>query len=330
MLAASLSKLANFSLTSSTWSSYRTAAGMLQTCCNSLNIPLAYPVSQQIILSFIAWLDTRGISASTISSYLSAVRQVHLSLGLPIPTIRSDLVQQVLSGKKKLDATTPNLRPIRIPVTPAILRLLKIKISGDGKLSPADKLTYWLLCSLAFHGCFRMGELISRSPSSFDPRFTLLRSDVDLRRTLIKNTNFSFLEVTLRSTKTATTATTIIDIFQTNTNICPVKAYTRWCTISAPNQSTAAFQLSSGKLITASNFNANLRRWLGESIDFSRTTVSGHSFRAGLPSVLGTLGFDDKDLKEVGRWSSRAFLLYSKLPRTKRLAMAKALGDLNV
>ena len=55
-----------------------------------------------------------------------------------------------------------------------------------------------------------------------------------------------------------------------------------------------------------------------------------HSFRAGMASLLGTLGYTDEDIQAVGRWSSRAFLAYLKLPRTQRLTMAKKIGELNL
>jgi hypothetical protein len=44
-----------------------------------------------------------------------------------------------------------------------------------------------------------------------------------------------------------------------------------------------------------------------------------------MASMLGALGYDDDDVKAVGRWSSRAFEEYLMLPRTKRIAMAKKL-----
>jgi hypothetical protein len=39
--------------------------------------------------------------------------------------------------------------------------------------------------------------------------------------------------------------------------------------------------------------------------------------------MMGALGYDDNDVKAVGRWSSRAFEEYLLLPRTKRMAIAK-------
>jgi hypothetical protein len=43
-----------------------------------------------------------------------------------------------------------------------------------------------------------------------------------------------------------------------------------------------------------------------------------HSFRIGLASELARLGCTDEEIKEAGRWSSRAFESYIKLKRTKR------------
>ena len=39
--------------------------------------------------------------------------------------------------------------------------------------------------------------------------------------------------------------------------------------------------------------------------------------------MMGTLGFSVEDIKAVGRWNSRAFLEYVKLPRTRRAEIAK-------
>ena len=51
--------------------------------------------------------------------------------------------------------------------------------------------------------------------------------------------------------------------------------------------------------------------------------ISAHSFRSGAASMMANLGYSDKDVKAVGRWSSRAFEIYVKLPRTKRMEAAR-------
>lgn len=330
LLAKSLSSLANHSLTRSTWSSYTTAEKMLQTCCTDTERTLSYPLEQDDILFFIGWLNNRGLSSSTISCYISALRQVHLSKGVQPPLLCTDLVNQILAGKKHIDNTERKIGPVRIPVTPTLLRILKLQISLDPTICQHDRVLLWFVCSLAFHGSFRMGELLSRKTLIFDPNYSLLQRDVRCKGTEINGIKVNFIQISLKSTKTSATTTTVVDVFSTNNDICPFKAYTKWSKVITETPSLPAFQLRSGKLLTGTFLNKKLKFWLADYLDFSKTSVSGHSFRAGLVSVLGSLGFEDHNLKTIGRWSSRAFELYTKLPRTKRLAMAKAMGDLNI
>jgi hypothetical protein len=42
--------------------------------------------------------------------------------------------------------------------------------------------------------------------------------------------------------------------------------------------------------------------------------------------MMGRLGFADREVKAVGRWSSRAFEGYIRLPRTKRKLVAEKLA----
>ena len=69
-----------------------------------------------------------------------------------------------------------------------------------------------------------------------------------------------------------------------------------------------------------------LRKLLGKHLVGYKRKVTSHSFRAGLASLMGKLGYSDDDIMAVGRWSSRSFEAYMKLPRTKRLMMAKKIG----
>lgn len=328
-LASSLCSMANHSVTRHTWSSYATAEKMLNLCFGELGKSISLPLSQPDLIIFIAWLGNRGISASTINSYLSGIRLVHLTKGLETPILRSGLVNQLLAGKKNLDFGTINSKPVRVPVTPTILRLLKLAISKDD-ITRHDARLFWLLCTLSFHGSFRMGELLSKSPNNFEPKFTFLNSDICTSSTNVDGKPVKFLVISLKSTKTSLTSETLLDVFPTNNDLCPLRAFFKWENYGTANPVMPVFRKSSGKLITQREFNCLLKKWLGDCLDFSKTSVSGHSFRAGIPSILSSLGFPDEDLMAVGRWSSRAFLCYTKLPRTNRMAMAKALGNLNL
>ena len=330
-LIQSLTSAANYSLTKQTWSVYRTAQNMLNKCSSETNSIFSLPLNTSDILTFTAWLLNRGVKSSTISSYLSGLRQVHLSNGVDIPIIRSDLISQVLKGQSHLDSLTPNLNPTRLPVSPTILRILKLEINNSS-FSKRDKRLIWLLCTLAFHGSFRIIELLSKTKGYFDPDFCLLGNNVILKPFIHNNTTVSVLTVSVKSPKTGRPNTTdIVDVFPTNTDLCPVKAYSDFAKSNpAPNLSLPFFTLSNGSPYSGPQFNSHLKLWLSKYIDPSFGYISGHSFRAGIPSILGNLGFSDSDIKLVGRWSSSAFQSYLKLPRTRRLAMAKAIGGLSL
>ena len=163
IVASTFSHLANHSITRNTWSTYQTANRMLKLCFDSRNTIVSYPLSLGDLLIFISWLNNRGLSPTTISSYLSGIRLIHLTAGLEAPDLRSDIVSQVLTGAKHINAVSIKSKPVRMPITPTILRLLKLAISRDD-LCPPDCRMYWFLCTLAFHGSFRMGELLPRKP----------------------------------------------------------------------------------------------------------------------------------------------------------------------
>ena len=300
---------------------------MLNLCFKDKGI--TFPLTEHHIVTFVCWLNSRNLRVATITSYLSGLRQLHITKGLLVPNIRSDLINQILTGKKNVDFIYPVVKPTRIPVTPTILRILKSQINIDN-LPYHDKRLLWLICTLAFHGFFRIGELLTKSPVSFDPSYTLLCGDIGVNVTYIDNVPVKLLEVTLKHSKCSKNKSVVIDIYPTNSDLCPVRAYSKWSNTRVGSPRLPAFRLSSGKSLTPYNFNSKLRVWLKDYIDFSVCSVTGHSFRAGIPSILATMGFPDKDIQAAGRWSSRAFELYCKLPRTKRIAMSRALGNLHL
>ena len=328
---ALLANTANHSLCTRTWSVYRTASNLLLKCSQELQIYMSIPLTQDHVLIFTAYLLNRGLKSSTISSYLAGLRQLHLSQGTSIPNIRSDLVSQILKGKTNLDALSPVTKPKRLPVTPSVLRIIKIEIKKC-LIPKLDKRLFWLISTLAFHGSFRMGELLCKKSTSFDPHVNLLGKDINLKHTKINNCDVNVLSISVKSPKTGKpNSISIVDVFPTNNDLCPIQAFIKWSTCSPIIiESLPAFRLSSGLPLTNKMFNVHLKTWLTKYLNFNVGYISGHSFRAGIPSVLGSLGFEDHDIKQVGRWSSAAFQVYLKLPRTKRLAMAQAIGGLNL
>ena len=70
--------------------------------------------------------------------------------------------------------------------------------------------------------------------------------------------------------------------------------------------------------------NVDLKRLLSPYIPYGK--ITGHSFRAGLASLLGARGFSEDTKKTVGRWSSAAFKIYVKMTRITRVSVAQSLA----
>ena len=225
-----LAGIANHSLSKQTWSSYKTAGTMLEKCQDETNHSMHLPLNDEKVLTFVAWLLNRNLSSRTISTYLSGLRQVHLAKGIPIPTLRPDLIKQILTGATNLDQIKKRnaQKPTRLPVTITVMKLLKLEIK-NGEESKENKRLLWSVATLCFNGAFRIHELLSRTSRQFDPNFTLLTQDVKIKVLNISGERVKTIQVKLKSPKTDRIGTgTIVDVYESKGPLCPIRAFEKW------------------------------------------------------------------------------------------------------
>lgn len=317
-----LAKISNHGLAQSTWGNYKTARNMIEKCQKEKNQIFIWPISENDILIFISWLLTeRKLSSSTVENYLAGVRQIHIMKGIQVPNFRTDLVKTVLKGQQNFDKGNKlSTKFKRLPATINIMKLLKEEIRCWDK-DPELKLLVWTVCTVMFHGVLRGGEILSKHESTFDPNHTLLTKDVKINRT----EHGKIIEITLKNPKESGNIT-VVDIFESGGPLCPVKALLKWESINKPDTNLPMFRNKAGTPLTASKLNGYLKELLGKHLTDGQITT--HSFRIGIASILGSKGFSDSEIKLAGRWSSRAFQAYLRLPRTQRAEIAKKIGTL--
>jgi hypothetical protein len=327
----SLAKIGNFGLAKKTWGSYRTGERMLLKCKKECGGNFELPLSKEAVLLFINWLiTTRGLKAATVNCYLAGIRQMHVMRGLEAPVLRSNQVQLILKGQQNIDSERArgSSSKERLPMTVTLMKLLKEKIRRWNK-DDTTKLLVWTVCTLAFHGAFRIHELLCRFESFFDPAFDLLDEDVTTTSVPEKGSMCTFITVKLKSPKEQRDGKAVlVDVFESGGPICPVRAYTKWARMADREKGKPAFRAPCGTPLTGRKLNSYIRQLLEGNIDYSVGQVTTHSFRSGIASLLGTKGFSDEEIKQAGRWSSSAYLAYMKLPRTKRAAIARKIGQL--
>jgi hypothetical protein len=293
---------------------------------------MEFPWRQKDTLLFTDWLlSDRNVSAATASCYLAGIRKLHELRGVENPDIRKGLVNQVLKGKKNTEAVTKRCAEHkgRLPVTLTVMKLIKEVIRAWQQ--PMEwRLLMWAVCTLAFHGSFRIHELLCQHETYFDPDFTLLEQDVQLKKQKLTGGGVTeILIVTVKAPKeNRKGGVAVVDVYETGGPTCPVKAFKQWKNRQKSDDNKVLFRSSDGTPLTGRRFNVLLKQLLGPHIDYSKGSITAHSFRSGIPSLLGELGHTDEEIKRVGRWSSRAFEHYMKLPRTTRAAIAQKLGKL--
>ncbi len=95
------------------------------------------------------------------------------------PNIKDGFIHLVLRGKMKKDAADKHAgtQRTRLPLTLIVMMLLK-KLIRQWDKATIERLRVWAVCTLAFAGSFRIGEVIYRRERQFDPDFPLLTEDV--------------------------------------------------------------------------------------------------------------------------------------------------------
>lgn len=322
-----LLKIGSHSLAQSTWSNYKTAEKMLGLCESEKKIIFSWPMNESEILIFIAWaLVDHKVTANTTHNYLAGIRHMHIMKGLTSPEFYSEKVKFFLRGQQNKESFEKLEEKFngRLPATISVMKLLKEEI----RLSNWDKdykLMFWAACTIMFNGAFRGGEILSKTESTFDPRHTLLTRDVkvsDFEGTKILN-------ILLKNPKELKKGkSTVVDVYQSNGPLCPVKAYQKWQNSCTSQADLPLFRDKSGTPLTLRKMNIHLKFLMDKHIPEEGGKFSSHSFRIGLATVLGERGFGDKDIKAAGRWSSRVFNTYCVLPRTQRATIAKEIGAL--
>ena len=178
--------------------------------------------------------------------------------------------------------------------------------------------------TVAFFGSTRMGEILAQAEHCFDESSTLTWACVKYRQE-----SNSFL-LHIRLPKTGSKEGEFIDLFPyPASGCCPVAALRKHFTMQQEcgrgSPQHPVFIYPSGKNLTPSGFNSSLRILLADICDFQRDTISGHSFRAAVPSALSRFPdlMSSDDVKGWGRWSSECYQRYTRLKTEQKAQIFK-------
>ena len=280
---------------------------------------VSLPITQSMLCLYVSYLARSGLSYSTINSYLSALRHLHILHNFPEPQQAAwQKFMLVKRGIRKEKAISHPQKP-RLPITPDILRQIKALWSVE-PIQP-DTVMLWAASCLCFFGFFRLGEITCSSANAVNHKDLLL---ADLA--VDSHAGPTYISVTLKQSKTDQFRRgALVIIGRTDDDLCPVAALLQYIAIRGTH-SGPLFIYADGKFLTKQSFVPRIREALS-ALGLNNTHYAGHSFRIGAASTAAKANIEDSMIKTLGRWESSAFLTYIRTPPALIARMAKTLSS---
>ena len=284
-----------------------------------------WPLTSETILSFISWIfSKKNLKSSTVDSYLASLKFIHSLKNLPTSSFNNQLIKTVLRGKENLEIYSGEAKATRKVMTLSLLKITGHEISKTN-WTENSKQTVWAAFTLAFFGCFRMGEILPQNENSFSPEDTLLWRDLNFKST-------SHILVHIKTPKSRLPRGEYVDIFNfTGHSVCPVAALSRLKdSLGSPDLNSPVFRFSTGVCLTRRHVNSLLPQLLSPHIGKEAENVSGHSFRAGIPAALASHPelATSSDIMGWGRWRSDAYLTYTRLKLEQKKNTFSKISDI--
>ena len=302
------------SLAPSSRKAYRVGQSEFMQFCHCMGVsPL--PARESILILFVAHLSLR-LAHSSVRSYLSAIRHMHIVQGLGDPLAGALRLQLALRG---LNRSKPKAKDTRLPITPYVLR--RVKAALDREPHKWDNVMLWSACCLGFFAFLRSGEMTSPSVNSFDPAWHLTPMDIavdDLQSP-------SLIQISLKGSKTDQARQGInLFIGRTNNELCPIAAMLAYLAARGFDQGPL-FQTEDRQPLTRAKLVSLLRSTL-TAAGIDPTGYSGHSFRIGAATTAAACGIHDSTIQTLGRWASDSYLRYIRMPQQTLAQLSASLG----
>jgi hypothetical protein len=249
------------------------------------------------------------LKGSSIRVYLSVIRSLHVNAGVAYIG-NTPRMLMALKGANVLSSPPARKDPITFDILYRMIHLVSHR---------SDHILLEAAMTLALFGCLRAGELCLPDDEVFDPRIHLCKNDV----TLQADQSFVLL---LKSSKT--------DVFSNGISIfvrCSGHRVCAYCSMvkhlhmrGSSHVSAPLFADLQGNILRR-NYFVSTTKLLVSMLGLPSERYSGHSYRAGSATTGADAGFDNWEIRMLGRWNSEIYNIYLRNPKVvssfaKRLA----------
>src|SRR5882672_5420381 len=275
--------------------------------------------SQATLLEWVAWLGgTKRLQPKMIKSYITHLQSAHIDADLPFSACESLLLQRVICGIKRYMG-----KHERNPKLPITCNVLGCMLEATSHSSMSDKLNFEASTMTAFVGFLRCGEFTVLTGLSLDPSINLTRSCVEFMPSILSP---SHIILTIPSSKT--------DPFRKGVSIAIASMPgARTCAVNALKSlfeyvpwppEVPLFSQDSNAPLSRGKFIAQVKSNLAHA-GFDASKFSGHSFRRGVASSAATVGLNDYEIQQLGRWRSNSYKLYVDGSQSRVLSLSARL-----
>ncbi len=304
-----------------TWAKHFSAWKLYNIFCSQHKL-VAWPSTEQIVRAFTTWaLVNKGLKSSTVKSYISSITLGNTLLNQKTPFLADEIVKMLIKGGETLLDSKSTVKS-KLSVNPHMVKIIGHRIATSDWKS-LDKQVIWTAILTCFFTSCRMGELLGKPDPS--------------KQLCWRHINFDQSDgalIFLPCTKTKGLKGEFVDLFKFEAvDYCPVANLTllrnMLLELGIFSEHSSVFVLSDGNALTKQQLNIVLETFLSDIIDSENFKVTCHSFRTGIPTLLGEFGPEMSDsIKEWGRWSSNCFSLYTKNVRARRKCIFDTVSNL--
>ena len=282
-------------LAPSTQKTYQAAMHHFHKFCTTYNVSSPFPLSEQILCTYASYLADQHLAPQTIKSYLSALRNWQIPLGLPDLREKSSMpmLKRVKAGISRLRLQKGSPVRIRLTITAELLRRIKGALDTSSNLA---KLVIWAVASTAIIGFFRLGKLLPESARAFNESVCLPWGDV-----VVDNRSAPrMLQIYLKKSKgDQLGAGANVIVRMTGDELYPVSAVVSYLELRGDEKGAFFLDLD-GRTVIKSWFVEQIWSILSR-IGVPQHHYAGHSFRIGAATTAALAGVEDSTIQALGR-----------------------------
>lgn len=282
--------------------------------CDKFNLH-EWPTSTETLCLFAQHLATRMRSVKSVESYLVGVVDLHLYAGVTPPSLKEFNIKLTLRGIRR--SLKHRIKQPK-PMTPQLL----LKIFKLLYFDRFEDTVFWAILLTGFFLLLRKSNLVPNTQDSFDKTKHLTRKQVKLNKHFVKVTVTWSKTIQFHEKRLTYKMYSLPD-----SDLCPVKAFTRLFQRSIAELEQSCFLLRDGLPFSYNMLNYRIKKFLKAAKVKKFYKYSAHSLRRGGLLLGFKSGLPKKFLKALGDWRSECFEVYLSFPTEIRDTAAKKIRE---